>query len=203
MDANLIPFGKHKGEPVEVLLADADYRDWLMAQPWFRDRYPVVYQTIINYGGEPADTPEHNEMQASFLDDERCLRLGAVISPKTVSQDGSGVWRLRTDWWDAGRWVPSDEPAMVKHRRFEFSGWDVFYRIAGWMTIMVELKPDLGDDFPSVLRQVLRYGGDGDRCVIARRHQFTSVKWEQVVTIFRESGVTLLHESDLIAEEEP
>jgi hypothetical protein len=30
----LVPFGKYKGQPVEVLMADADYRDWLMPQPW-------------------------------------------------------------------------------------------------------------------------------------------------------------------------
>jgi hypothetical protein len=28
MTAELVPFGKHKGQPVEVLIADGDYRDW-------------------------------------------------------------------------------------------------------------------------------------------------------------------------------
>jgi hypothetical protein len=291
----VVPFGKHKGESVEVLLADDGYRDWLMAQPWFRDRYPVIYQTVINYGGEPADTPEHNEMQASFLDDERCLRLARRLWPRrrmdrdaaealfrrhpvelelarnyaaylsTTFEDASPAGRrFEDDGWDVtftvapaamsievhalpecrcgqgcveGRWChPGDEHAQ--HRAVGFTAQEVQlqahcwpdcpwhdhrnvvwlldepeppthswagHRAGRWFqpawpgTARIELKPDLGDDFPAVLRQVLRYPVEYEdrRCVIARRHAFHTVTWAQVQSMFAASGVNVLAEAEL------
>ncbi len=46
--ADLVPFGKYKGQPVEALRADQAYADWLVAQDWFRERYQPIYQFIIN-----------------------------------------------------------------------------------------------------------------------------------------------------------
>lgn len=66
----LVPFGKYKGKPAEVLRNDPDYCDWLMSQDWFRSRYQGVYNIIINNFTEPADTPEHNALQAKFLSDD-------------------------------------------------------------------------------------------------------------------------------------
>src|SRR5215472_15849134 len=55
--------------PVEALAADRAYCDWLVNQDWFRERYANVYTLIINNFGEPSETPEHNALQARFLDD--------------------------------------------------------------------------------------------------------------------------------------
>ena len=77
--ANIIPSGKYKGQPVEVLLADRQYLDWLTAQPWFRKHN--LDQVIINYGNEPSETPDHNAMQVRFLDDEFCEKFVRVIQP--------------------------------------------------------------------------------------------------------------------------
>jgi hypothetical protein len=66
-------------------------------------------------------------------------------------------------------------------------------------TVRVECKPDLGDDFPAVLRQVLRYDHEGShdqRCVIVRRSAFERVTWDQVAAMFKASGITLLHEAE-------
>jgi hypothetical protein len=79
--SNLVPFGKYKGQPVELLAADRDYCDWLVAQPWFTQRYRDVYNIVVNYGSEPQDTPDHNALQARFLDDEFCLRVGRLVQP--------------------------------------------------------------------------------------------------------------------------
>jgi hypothetical protein len=74
--------------------------------------------------------------------------------------------------------------------------WDWYW---GQTDIYVELKPDLGDDFPTVLRQVKGYPCNGwRRCVVVRRHQFQHVTWEQVAAIFKTSRIRLIHESDLI-----
>jgi hypothetical protein len=72
----LIPFGKYKGQPLEAIKHDKQYLDWLSTQDWFREKYANVYQQIIvNNFTEPADTPEHNKMQAKFLNEDYCLNI--------------------------------------------------------------------------------------------------------------------------------
>lgn len=70
MSAELITFGKYKGQPVEVLANDKKYTDWLMAQEWFRTGHVQLYNVIVNNFCEPSDTPEHNRMQADFMKTE-------------------------------------------------------------------------------------------------------------------------------------
>jgi len=72
---NIVPFGKYRGRPVEALANDRDYCDWLMAQAWFRERYGGVYTLIVNNFAEPSETPEHNALQARFLNDALCIAL--------------------------------------------------------------------------------------------------------------------------------
>ena len=184
----VVPFGKYKDQPVEALIADRDYREWLMEQPWFRDRYVNLYQMVINYGGQPTETPEHNEMQAAFLDDDYCLKVArAIIAPKELEKP----W-----WWDKEMpgqgWVP--EPI---ERGFEVGGWDVVLQV-GDHRFGIELKPDLGDDFPAVLRQVKNHSkGAFQRCVLVRRANFEKVTLEQVGRMFAISHIILLREQDL------
>jgi hypothetical protein len=286
MTGEVVPFGKYKDEPAETLLADPDYCQWLLAQPWFRDRWPNVYSVVVNYGSEPQDSPEHNQMQARFLVDALCLRLAGLLHPERAGSYGelSALEVLEADArYQAVRDYCELErrPAAIAGRRFESDGWDVVFGIqpaaiharpspppctcrcdhagcpdssyckggkrhldcahsghgrwessrhcdetchwaarglsydqqewlkrgGGWYQghwgdlIKVELKPDLGDDYPAVLRQVLRYPlkADDARCVITRRHGFEHVSWEQVRMIFAASRVRLLSESEIDA----
>jgi hypothetical protein len=80
----VVPFGKYQGKPIEALREDPDYCDWLVAQDWFPQKYKGLYQIIVNNFGEASETPEHNRIQARFLDDEFCK---AFLS----------MWR-GTDW---------------------------------------------------------------------------------------------------------
>jgi hypothetical protein len=312
MTAELVPFGKHKGQPVEVLVADSGYREWLMGQPWFRDRYPVIYQTVVNYAGEPAETPEHNELQASFLDDDRCLALAKLVLREDLFNGRAAAvmaeHRDRSHYESLGHHVrPALSPPKIYAREFEAGGWDVVFtfapcaiflelrslpeclcecdherdcaatatcrggdaeyrcrhrhcgrvvsptfeqwqdasrvalagreqlrqrvstyghcdercpwashRAVAWLldddqrlyipaswTVRVECKPDLGDDFPAVLRQVNRHDTAGlfdRRCVVVRRHAFTSVSWEQVSQMFGASGIVLVSEALLTVD---
>lgn len=318
MSNEVVPFGKYKGQPVEILRADDDYCQWLMGQDWFRIKFGNIYQTIINYGGEPQESPEHNELQASFLDDARCFRLARLLYPnhpfdREAANRGSGkAVALCREFKD--NLEPQYEDANIAHRKFEDQGWDVVYSIwpavlvlaiaslpgcscgecdhdtdcpkqatcrggdgwegpdrlwrvtckhyehqkdrllpsPEWLTkppkywsytqsgdhcskkcpwgaiakaewllgdneekrwfqprmpgrIRVECKPDLGDDFPAVLRQVTSYKYEhGDRrCVVARRARFEKVTWVQVVTMFAASGIVLLREAQLSTEAIP
>jgi hypothetical protein len=76
MANNLMTFGKYKGKSVdEVIAIDPNYVNWLLGQGWFAEKEPTIYQTIINLNQEVAETPEHNALQAQFLDDAYCWAL--------------------------------------------------------------------------------------------------------------------------------
>lgn len=49
----VVPFGKYKGQPVEVMAADTDYCEWLTGQKWFRGKYRNLYKALTNHGAEP------------------------------------------------------------------------------------------------------------------------------------------------------
>ena len=74
-----VPFGKYKGQPVEAMLADADYMRWLEAQPWFRERFAHFRR---GEGREDMSrTPEHNKYQALFLSDGYCKAFFHAARP--------------------------------------------------------------------------------------------------------------------------
>src|SRR6516225_2238916 len=79
----IIPFGKYKGRLVdEVLVDDPNYLQWLAGQDWFRAKFNILHQVIINRGAEPEETLDHNALQVRFLDDDFCMRLLAHIDPQ-------------------------------------------------------------------------------------------------------------------------
>jgi hypothetical protein len=52
----IMPFGKYKGQPIEVLQGDPDYRAWLISQRWFQTNHAELYAGVIM--NEPTETPE-------------------------------------------------------------------------------------------------------------------------------------------------
>jgi hypothetical protein len=87
--SEMIPFGKYKGQPIEVLEHDPQYADWLAQQDWVKDRYPQIVNIIINKFGENEETPDHNAMQAKFMDRRYCALMAellGVFRPKTAAE---------------------------------------------------------------------------------------------------------------------
>lgn len=182
---SIIPFGKHKGKTVEeVQIVEPSYLDWLIAQPGFRDRHVILYQTIINRGVEPEDTPDHNALQCLFLDDAFCLKVAAVIK--------CGGPNLR-----------------VTNRQFENRGIDVsftLYRSEPYFHELfgIEIKPSVGDDYPTVLRQMnalFRPGSMTDfpnKILFLERYTGVGASVDQLRAIFKASRITVVfrHEVD-------
>lgn len=182
MDNNIVPIGKYKGQPLEVLMADGKYSEWLLAQAWFLDRYADLAQ-LLRMGrlAEPQDTPEHNAMVAGLIDQR-----------------------------DGMEWLASfDVPAELldelfssgMHQELEPKGGDLLVRIQG-RPMLVEVKPLIGDDYPSVIRQVKAvltgpYQPRG--IVIARKVEPTNLTLEQVRRQFQLAGVRLVLESEFFA----
>lgn len=69
MSAKLVPFGRYRGQPLDQMLNDQSYVEWLVKQDWFVQRFPDIHSITMNWGNpDMAQTPEHNAMQARFLD---------------------------------------------------------------------------------------------------------------------------------------
>jgi hypothetical protein len=197
-DLTKVPFGKYKDQPVEALAADQGYVEWLLSQAWVKDRYPQFFTLIINNLQEPTETPEHNALQARFLDDDFCARC----------------------YWAAGRRGNTHSVLSgVSADKFEYNGIDVILAASYWrwsppvweeyyQGVSVEIKPTLGDEYPAVLRQALRLYQPqwGELNFIVRGtivcfETFTArgATLAQVKTIFERSDITLVSFADIEA----
>lgn len=188
----LIPFGKYKGQPIEVLSQDPDYVRWLTEQDWFRSRHAPIFNLIVNNLQAPVDTPEHNKLQLQFM---KTNVVTLALCASGAHNERAHSWGVHSlEFEESGfdvaisyfhRFVNAKicrtcgyEPS--KHHKFEardackpgyeyckcgykkdnelsyghqhhefISSFDIRYS-----TALVELKPSISDDFPSVLRQV-------------------------------------------------
>jgi hypothetical protein len=182
MAADLIPFGKYKGQPAEALASDREYCAWLLAQAWFVQRYPQVHTLVINNFGEPSETPEHNALQIRLLDEtfraqctEVALRFFCPERQWTHERFEGG--KQHTMVLSTPYFAPPSAPD------FEYAGIDALWAVQPWhithvthedpparfperhqsywdrdmhryhrRRIAVECKPLIGDDYPAILR---------------------------------------------------
>lgn len=151
MTANYNPimsFGKYRGEPVvEVMARDPAYIDWCMAQENLRERLEPIINIITVSAPSDQDTPEHNLMQAKYFDANTIHKL--IIN------------NVQKELWPTGYHHSHNRPfAPPTHIFIEKAGWDI---VAEWhnehrvlATCGIELKPQIGDDYPAVLRQIAK-----------------------------------------------
>jgi uncharacterized protein (DUF3820 family) len=204
MSAELIPFGKYKGQPVAQLQNDAEYTKWLMQQPWFVERYSGIRTLIVNNFKEEAESPEHNAFQVQFLDPSfsysACVYLFGL---------------KKFDDWIVGVFdkASGDLKHWEKFRvEFEVDGWDVVVHcechlynklqaFAWGGHFRFELKPTIGEDFPSVFRQVKSRKANGG--VLAKSFTANSVEFQDVRRMFQSSGyhIGLTNEMSIIEAE--
>jgi hypothetical protein len=227
----VVPFGKYKGMPAEVLLADQKYLQWALDNNVVQ-KYERFYQTVIvNQSGEAADTPEHNALQARFLDDDFVGRVAKLAETERykrgindAAQEVKYVERTIAKgfvdrWHHFRNQKEADESLKEKMDRledaqneyqekmaspplsfatdvqFEVSGFDV---VIPWQRLSIELKPTMGEDYPSVLRQVTKAQSSrrmdtGEKIfVVIGEYRGKAVPLEQVKQIFAKSNVTLL-----------
>jgi hypothetical protein len=207
MKNDIVPFGKYKGQPIEVLANDRQYCEWLMGQGDFLNRYSGIKTLIINNFKEPEDTPEHNKLQALFLDNSFCLAVFKSIG-FSIEKISSSVHErdmhhqkifkkyndvIQKDLRKA--LMLCDELKAfnfnITQVKFEVDGADVFVRGSISNTkdyqeiyekldkesysfgddcissignliryhfhvpeLKIEIKPTIGDDYPSVMRQI-------------------------------------------------
>ena len=118
----VLAFGKHKGQPFEVLLQDSGYALWLMNSMFakLQTNHPELLAFLISRYGLPDRTPVHNRLQNKFLDEEFCLQFALAGSSgvrATVAEladrivDVEAIWTKRVQA-TVQRWP--DFPGMAK-----------------------------------------------------------------------------------------
>ena len=178
----ILEFGKYKGQPIEVLEHDEQYKEWMLNQPWFKDRYPKQYNIIINNFCEPSNTPEHNRMQARFLDMDYRV---AFCNAKSFVHE----FHERKD--------PRNGNSIkcVEFVEFECDGADVVLSdILIRFDVKIEIKPVIGDDYPQVLRQIKR-----SQCNFLLVGQYSGVGVDQktFVKFFLNEGIKIIFEHEV------
>lgn len=178
--SSIVPFGKYRGQPVEAMAGDRQYTDWLLQQEWFREKHDALYAIVINNFGEPSETPEHNLMQARFLDDHFCMALARIVFPEAGISGVSGI-------------------------AFEHKGFDVSMHVmrrgedCDWSeSLLVECKPVLSDDYPAVLRQIKRTERNNHtRIALVVGSYAGAVPWSSVCSIFALDRISVVLTGDI------
>ena len=195
------PFGKYRGQPLAVVLADANYTKWMVEQVGIAEKFPNIINFIANGSAEEKNqTPAHNKMQVRFLDDkvrravaQAMLKPGLKVyevGPATFEFHG---WDVRFDFtylgpgqkWDQSRCAYADVGEM-EHSAI----------------LNIELKPTISEDYPAVLRQVKKRKEAnkfvrttetaGRSVVLADEFNSHSATFPQVSAMFSSSNITLL-----------
>ena len=214
----ILPFGKYKGQPVEVLQGDPQYAEWLTQQGWLEEKHPKIHNLIINNYAAPTETPEHNAMQAKFFD------------PDFADEAARTFYSCYSDLQDLSDKAECDQ-VKAEHHGFDLlltalhsctdgATGDIYQEERKFL---VELKPSMGDDYPAVLRQINAgleriaqklyghaRGTSSDALVrIVRRniapilvvgsYSGRGATWDQLVNIFSNSGIACV-KMDAIGE---
>jgi hypothetical protein len=177
---NIVPFGKYKGQPIEAMAQDQQYITWLQGQSWFLERYQNINTLIINNFREPSETPEHNNIQASFTDESFCKKFYKHLVNKKYEFGFPGEIEV--------------------YPAFEIKGVDVYincYPVGGKgrVGISIEIKPCLSDDYPAILRQMM---SNGAKYLFTKSYSGTGATIEQVRKIFSTADKVIVLQSDIL-----
>lgn len=232
--SNLIPFGKYRGQPIEAIAEDRQYIEWLAQQSWFRDKHAHLYSIVINNFCEPSDTPEHNELQAKFLDPEFRFRFAYAVSrrlrsylidehhyydelSRCVHASLSRITKPEIRYPDSDQL--SCETSGLKFE--ETKGVDVSFAVSfGWghyidvslrniiwicsemnrLRFAIEVKPEVGDDYPAIIRQMKRSGAN---FLFTRAYTGIGVDEKTFIAFFLNEEIRVVFERDVLSQEIP
>jgi hypothetical protein len=130
--ANIVPFGKYRGQPVEAMMADQNYCAWALTQPGLRAKFPSLIAVIVNGGTAPdAPTPEHNRMQLLFRNPD--MRVSTYRSIIGEELDGAiASWLGKSDpvvaAGDAAALAAVDEEMRKVRSILSFFGGEAVFR---------------------------------------------------------------------------
>jgi len=220
---NIVPFGKYKNQPVEVLAHDREYCDWLVNQGWVKERFPDFFTVMINNFGEPAETPAHNAMQARFLEDRFCYKflhaldkLYGILDKKSMVLGTLGYRQFEADAIDVDLQLAYwSYELQWSYTNILYSDWRLHadgpytnirknvhdYGYVSSTAWALELKPTLGDEYPAVLRQCL-HQQRASRALVVDQFSAKGATLGQVRQIFQASSIALVTWADILVAPE-
>jgi hypothetical protein len=176
-----VPFGKYKGQPLEILLSDTSYITYQKQQPgfmkWLEENHVTIYNIFTTGAQQVQDTPEHNKLQARFLDKKFQLAFAELASGFTIAHHCKETLKC----FDASRHYSDKvniehknnrinhyqsimKDQLIAHTDVSFEhGYDVdleidesdgYIQYSFFKTFRIEIKPFVGDNYPAVLRQM-------------------------------------------------
>lgn len=144
----IVPFGKHKGLPLSVMMADTQYCEWCLAQPWFTEKHKDIVEFICNGEQRDTETPAHNALQSNFLDQDFINAFASTIgyagqldglcpcksNPPSKKDEGytDYMHAINAGWKDeqVREWYFPRAPSSLTYRcrveEFEHKGFDVW-----------------------------------------------------------------------------
>jgi len=214
-DSAIVPFGKYQGQPIETLLADQNYLQWVTSQPglmtMLQARHPAVFNIITIGAPTTDDSPEHNKLQAMFLERDFQHAFLEIVwgrsvfkyaeqevkrwQPSYFDDESNKLWR-EENLAKAKQQLASLEARVIARRppappRIDLDfecGYDLELFADGFHH-RIELKPQMGDDFSGVLRQMKR---NGATVLVIGSFESISCTLEQVQGIFGERKIITL-----------
>jgi len=235
----IMPFGKHKGSTVAELLAkDPGYAEWVMSQGWLAERFAEIHAAIASRGTLSDDTPEHNALQARFLDenfrnaflnllDLDFIKIADCEQKKHLVNDAfaayiekykKDVGRRHDEYW---KFTFQEKIEFLSEKEgFDLESYKLFTSVEferklvdvviNWAhsitpvkpsyneyySLKVEIKPEIGDDYPSILRQMQRVGC---KYLVTLKYNGKGVSEPVLKQIFEASGYSLVFVRDIEA----
>ncbi len=218
----LVPFGKYKDKPITDLLSDVKYLEWCKNQEWFK-KYPIIYnicvnQTITN-SNTNSKTPEHNKIQNIFLEHENTWQFAKYLLKIGVFDCGVEIKHTievcveGTEFEGIFNWdciigcvsIYQNCTSKIKNKDFpdHFSNCCKKEQsdIGHDRSLFIEIKPLLGDDYPSVLRkmklqiQLTEKNEKGDYhyhkkyILLIGEFSALSATKEQLISIFKQADI--------------
>lgn len=208
-----VPFGKYKGLPIQEMLADTEYVEWLKSQPWFRNKFAGLLSNVEQEQIE--STPEHNKLQALFLNENYCRAFVQTACPITLAkfkQELHDDYYHKDNTWVRQHYKPPDDTLYVKSSFEHNNRIDVVLTVSYYQSrsldvihlsrqlrgilphLTIEIKPTVGDDYPSVLRQMQRHGS---RFLFTNKYIGEGVSRDEFVQLFRTAGIAVVFKANV------
>ncbi|MDD4991581.1 MAG: hypothetical protein PHR83_05030 [Paludibacter sp.] len=222
MNKELLPFGKYKGQPIEILFSDKDYTKWLLEQSWFKEKHLNLYSVVINNFQEPTETPEHNSIQGYFLDDIFCVEFYKKVYPNELPVEDEKKYKTQINNFNVIVTLGGNtKERIVWNKNFELNGIDVSYNVVtkfskiisatdtydessyiskikhkGYIgnTLKIEIKPTVSDDYPVVLRQMIALKAN---CLFLREYTGIGIDKNQFIQLFKQQNIKVLFENEV------
>ena len=211
--SDIVPFGKYRGQPIEMMQADRGYMQWLEAQPWVREQFPALLQIINVQQTELSNTPEHNRLQNMFLDNEFAWNfMDIMLNTNQREFVKSQCEKENEPYHEPKLTVKFEVPAItdyIKVSNGRFHDVCLYYFDRYKPDYYIEIKPIVGDDYPNVLRQIKQnhtftfkgrthYVDENNKVLLLEEYNGVSATKEQFMKIFEMDNIKVVFLNDVM-----